>query len=508
MKTHERLDKYNAIWLSVPAYHDLTPKTKSYEEVSQWNGMKMKEMSRYLLRVVTQSLRAGSPAQRPTFNQAIECTRALLEFYMYARYKSHYNATLSYMEDALCHFHTIKDVYLLGRAGKKAKAKADALRTEFVKKQKVGKETNAERWTPSKEGSEMNAWRDYISLEIHVSNELDADFNFPTIQLMSHWVEQIRRYGALQQYSAKRHGQAHQTNLKDGWNASNHNLNYLPQVITSQHRILCFEISERNLQALAQHRENSAATCNVFLSGDDLAAPLRSQSNAKPEFMGPQNRRDGKHPDAMINDFRALLENTQYETHRVTIYNDMRESLKHKSRNNLYISDEQLHAMELCMYHGVEVQAEGLQGDRISEICRCTGSQSWCGGDWRNDWVWVKQRPGRCYGALNGHPPWQLQRLFKIKHLNEDGAFVESWLALALTTIPENSGDLDPISKFVQVRKALAVVALQVFSVGNIVGCAHVLPEIATSSKTGDGQNERWIVNSHIDLATGNDVYS
>jgi hypothetical protein len=25
MKMHERLDKYNAIWLSVPAYHDLTP---------------------------------------------------------------------------------------------------------------------------------------------------------------------------------------------------------------------------------------------------------------------------------------------------------------------------------------------------------------------------------------------------------------------------------------------------------------------------------------------------
>jgi len=62
MKTHERLDNYNAIWLSVPAYHDLTPQTKSYEEVSQWNGKEMKEMSRYLLRVVTQSLRGGSPA--------------------------------------------------------------------------------------------------------------------------------------------------------------------------------------------------------------------------------------------------------------------------------------------------------------------------------------------------------------------------------------------------------------------------------------------------------------
>jgi len=34
MKTHERLDKYNAIWLSVPAYHDLTPNNKSYVQVS------------------------------------------------------------------------------------------------------------------------------------------------------------------------------------------------------------------------------------------------------------------------------------------------------------------------------------------------------------------------------------------------------------------------------------------------------------------------------------------
>jgi len=35
MKMHKWLEKYNAIWLSMPAYHDLTPTTKSYEEVSQ-----------------------------------------------------------------------------------------------------------------------------------------------------------------------------------------------------------------------------------------------------------------------------------------------------------------------------------------------------------------------------------------------------------------------------------------------------------------------------------------
>jgi len=296
--------------------------------------------------------------------------------------------------------------------------------------------------------------------------------------------------------------------LKDGWNASNHNLNYLPQVITFQRRILCFEIRELNLQALVQRRENCAAACNVLLSGADLAAPLGSQLYAKPEFIGPQNRHDGKHPDAMIKDFRALLDNTQDATHRATIYNGTWEFLKHKSRNNTYISNEQLHAMELCIHHGIMVQVEGLEGERISQICQCTGSESWHGGDQRNDWVWVKQRPERCYGALNGRLLWQLQRLFKIKLLNEDGAFVEYWLALVLTTIPEKSGNLDPISKFVQVSKAPVAVALQVFSVGNIVGCAHVIPDIATSSTTGVGRNERWIVNSHIDLATWKDVYN
>ena len=62
MKTHELLDNYNAIWLPVPAYHDLIPNIKSYNEVSQWNGKEINQMSRYMHGVVTQSQRGGSPA--------------------------------------------------------------------------------------------------------------------------------------------------------------------------------------------------------------------------------------------------------------------------------------------------------------------------------------------------------------------------------------------------------------------------------------------------------------
>jgi hypothetical protein len=79
---------------------------------------------------------------------------------MYAQYKCHDEATLSFMGDALHRFHTFKDVFLLGRAAKKAMANANALRTELVKKCKVDKERNAETWTPSKKWREINASRD------------------------------------------------------------------------------------------------------------------------------------------------------------------------------------------------------------------------------------------------------------------------------------------------------------------------------------------------------------
>jgi len=70
-----------------------------------------------------------------------------------------------------------------------------------------------------------------------------------------------------------------------------------------------------------------------------------------------------------------------------------------------YTLDEQLHTMELCIYHGSKVQFEGLEGERISQMCRCTGSQSWRGWDRQTDWVWEMQGLGRCYGTLNGCLP-------------------------------------------------------------------------------------------------------
>lgn len=240
---------------------------------------------------------------------------------MYAHFESQDDATLSYVEDLLNRFHTIKDVFVLGQMGKMAKAKANAHRMELGKKRKLDNKRHSATSTPSKKQRETNAWWDYISHRIHDSKELYDDFHVPMIHLMFHSVEQTRRYGSLQQHAAQRHAQAHQMNLKDGLDTSNRNTHRLPQRISFQHDIHCSGFKVHNVQVLSEHRENSTATCEVLFSVADQAALLRSASYAKPEFMGPQNCHEGNHHDAAIKDFRALINNGQDMTHHVAIFN-------------------------------------------------------------------------------------------------------------------------------------------------------------------------------------------
>jgi len=198
MKKYNQLDKYNGICLSVPGYPNLIPKYKSIDFYSQCNGKDMHDSSRYLIGVVTQTRWGGSPALHSMFNPTIEYTQVLSEFRIYAEYLSHNDATLSYMEDAFCHFHIFNNISWLGRTDNMVKAKANALRIKHVKKRKVDEQINAEIWKLSKNLCEMNGSQNCIQHEIDVSNKLKANFNFQKIHLMSHWVEQIAWYGALQ----------------------------------------------------------------------------------------------------------------------------------------------------------------------------------------------------------------------------------------------------------------------------------------------------------------------
>jgi hypothetical protein len=52
-----------------------------------------------------------------------------------------------------------------------------------VKKRITEEETSAETWTPSKKQCKKNARQDYLTHEIDISKELDANFNFPKIYI-------------------------------------------------------------------------------------------------------------------------------------------------------------------------------------------------------------------------------------------------------------------------------------------------------------------------------------
>jgi hypothetical protein len=86
--------------------------------------------------------------------------------------------------------------------------------------------------------------------------------------------------------------------------------------------------------------------------------------------MRPENRLDYMNPDAMNKDFRAVLDIRYDTTHCAAIYSGTREYIKHTRCNKKYILDEQQHTMELCIYPRIEVQVEGLEGERVSQMYR------------------------------------------------------------------------------------------------------------------------------------------
>jgi hypothetical protein len=108
----------------------------------KWEGEEKNEP--VLLGVVTQSLSGRSSTQQPIVNHAIECTQGLLEFYMYATYTLHDDATLSCMENTSRCVHPNKDIFLLGWVSNIAKTKANTLRTELMKKWNVDDKACAE----------------------------------------------------------------------------------------------------------------------------------------------------------------------------------------------------------------------------------------------------------------------------------------------------------------------------------------------------------------------------
>ena len=397
------------------------------------------------------------------------------------------------MEDALRRFHNTKGIFLQFRAGKRLAAEAKDRRTELCMERDAELKAN---WNKSRAHRQRirDTWKTIIDSEMAEYIEEGSDFNFPKIHLMQHFRDQIQRFGSLKQWSTEIGESSHKQQIKDGFNASNKTGDYYTQVINFYLRCDAFTVRKANLEALSSQLE-PLATRNMIGSGPP--------SHCRLKFISPQQQK-GK---GKVNDFRGLLDVIADKSLRKGLENATRRFLGSRGIN---IELEDLMGSTAAIYHGLEVKTLNMHGEETSQRLRCTGDKGWYSGAARNDWVWVqiaRKQDGKelPYKALQGRLPYRMLRLFKLQVVHARGRSTSIfWLAYVEQTKPANGGMPEKASKLVRVVKPTTGGVDAVISAGNIVGAAHLIPEEPMSSGT---ENKGWIVNSHIDLATWNDVY-
>jgi Plavaka transposase len=483
LKQHKRFEAFNNIWLSVPAYLDMTQPRRAYEEVSSWQGKEIKTMSRFLIGVLRNALRTPSASQRGVFNQAIECSRALVEFYFYSQYESHDEQTLALMSAALRDFHHSKNVFRQFRAGKKITQEGKARRKDLnAERDEELKSTKFK--TAAHRERQRKAWNDFIHVEMVEHRDEGGDFNFPKIHQMLHFREQIQRYGCLKQWSTETGESSHRTQIKVPYNKSNRSGDIYSQILEHYLRGDAFAVRKLNRNAASTLK--SATSCEPTIP---VSHGLK--------FMSPQN----SPAVAKIKTFAGVLASVT-DLH-------LRNELRHATNRFLLsrkvgTNTEALLSCTASVYHGIQVPVTNMHGDRVIQTIRCTGEQTWHNRSPRHDWVWVKtSRPREghepAYKALRGRVPYRLLKLFK---LDVFGSLY--WCAFVEITTPSAGGTPEKASGMVRVTKPTAGSCYAVISGGNIAGAAHLIPEEPVSSGL---PNNAWIVNSHIDLATWNEVY-
>ena len=162
----------------------------AYEEVSRWNGGEIKTMTQFLVGVTRNAIQNPNPVQKATFESAVECTRSLIEFYMYCQYDSHDGDTFNLMEDAICRSHSTKGVFLQYRAGKRLTAEAKDRRTELGAERDDELKANQKKSAAHRQRI-RNYWKTIIESEMSEFIKEGSDFNFPKIHLMQHFREEV-----------------------------------------------------------------------------------------------------------------------------------------------------------------------------------------------------------------------------------------------------------------------------------------------------------------------------
>jgi hypothetical protein len=482
LKKYKRLQAFDAIWKSLDVYPGYSAPNKEYSRISQWTGKEMKNLVKVILPCFAASLRRPSAAERPIFTKALTCVRSIVDFTLMSQYTSHTDETIQYLERFLEAFHDHKDVFKEYRKDKSTTRKVREVTARIrgehsvvLNQHRLWGATVAKRRRIADEQR-----RDLDGIVADIYDE-DVDFNFVKMHLLSHFGDHIRRFGNIQMYSTESGETSHKTMIKEGYQRSNKN-DASQQILQSYARLDSFKIHEMNIQA-------------------DQSRPIQDEVRDK-----QQHKRQVGSVTKQPTGFTPTVETVSQFNQSLRNFPDLLiDYYRRKSSVGQHFEVDSIKQFPVEICRLLRVPVENFQDERevTWHLLRCTGTQRWRStGQNRNDWVWVDSGNRSIYGALKGCYPARLISIMKVRDLRTG---LVDRLVLVDRLYVENSGKLSDITGLVTVTlgtgKGPNGTTEIVVGIKRIMGMAHLVPE------TTGTDNNRWYVNSRIDLETFNRIY-
>jgi len=400
-----------------------------------------------------------------------------------AQYYSHTLDTLSYMQSYLQTFHRTKDIFLEFPTSKATRVEANRQARELreLMADQRGKEVrystvaNRRRLADQERVERSDRRADLIRRE--------NQFNFIKMHYLTHFASHVRCFGSISIYSTEIGELAHKDHIKDGYHRSNKN-EAAQQILLHYGRQRAIGIRLQTIEAL------SKVEAVIMVEDSGIEMPTGA-SRSTPRWV-----------------LKGRIKNTSRLTEVCTAldihYSNMMEEIlcfiRQTARDNpqLPADPSELGLLPVERFAQLEIPVPELQETDRFQIhrARCTGTQAFCNGGSRNDWVWVKTGGQANYGHLRGRVVSQLLALFKITNILSEAAAVHR---LALVHILDliNGGRFHIRRRHIRVRNRITGSDMRIFSIRAVIGQAQVIP-------SGEKQ---WIVIQRIDMRTFNEIY-
>ena len=159
----------------------------------------MRNLVKVILPCFAASVRRPNAAARTIFTKALTYVRSIVDFTLMSQYTSHTDETIEYLEQYLKAFHDHKDVFKEYRGDKSNARKVREVTArirgengEVLNQHRLAGSTAAKR---RRIADEQRHNLDGLVADIY---DEDVDFNFVMIHLLSHFRDDIQRFGNIQ----------------------------------------------------------------------------------------------------------------------------------------------------------------------------------------------------------------------------------------------------------------------------------------------------------------------